>query len=76
MLVNLAAILLMVTCGMVSIGMRGMPHDTHFRLALKPEVDAKGHVLLLVKALFQASFSYFGYTYANYMTEELERPLR
>lgn len=98
MVINVAAIALMLVCGLTAIGLRkgdevkgqkcrylfepniilffvGMPH-ANFKLQLKPGLDAKAHVLNLVNALYQASFSYFGYTYVNYITEELENPTR
>jgi hypothetical protein len=36
----------------------------------------KFQIVQIVRALYQASFSYFGYTYLGYITEELDNPMR
>lgn len=61
----------------------GIENKSSFKLAWPhpSHKESKGNevkfaVLQLVRALFQASFSYFGYSYVTYIMEDVENPLK
>ncbi|OXA56649.1 Y+L amino acid transporter 1 [Folsomia candida] len=83
MVINVATITLIVICGIIHIAKFGIENKSSFKLAWPhpSHKESKGNevkfaVLQLVRALFQASFSYFGYSYVTYIMEDVENPLK